>query len=151
MHLKQSASLIKSGFTYSACGLFTKNKERIQKLKETRDSRYIYRNELDQSCLQHSIAQRDLKIQQEEQLHQVLRDKAFIIAKNPKYEYERGLASIVFRFFDKNSASLPDKFAKGTDFVLLLNKVNNQLKNCKNQLLENLKKKKYIDHFADCN
>ena len=56
MHLKQSASLNKSGFTYSACGLFTKNKERIQKLKETRDSRYIYRNELDQSCLQHSIA-----------------------------------------------------------------------------------------------
>ena len=140
MHLKQSASLIKSGFTYSACGLFTKNKERIQKLKETRDSRYIYRNELDQSCFQHSIAQRDLKIQQEEQLHQVLRDKAFIIAKNPKYEYERGLASIVFRFFDKNSASLPDKFAKGTDFVLLLNKVNNQLKNCTNQLLGNFRK-----------
>ena len=140
MHLKQSASLNKSGFTYSACGLFTKNKERIQKLKETRDSRYIYRNELDQSCLQHSIAQRDLKIQQEEQLHQVLRDKAFIIAKNPKYEYERGLASIIFRFFDKNSASLPGKFAKGTDFVLLLNKVNNQLKNCTNQLLGNFRK-----------
>ena len=37
-------------FTYSACGLFTKNKERIQKFKQTGDSRYIYRNELDKAC-----------------------------------------------------------------------------------------------------
>ena len=29
-------------FTYSACGPFTKNKKRIQKFKETEDSRYIY-------------------------------------------------------------------------------------------------------------
>ena len=35
------------GFTYSACGPFTKNKQRIQKFKQTGDSRYIYRNELD--------------------------------------------------------------------------------------------------------
>ena len=34
------------GFLYSPCGLFTKNKERIKKFKETRDSRYIYQNEL---------------------------------------------------------------------------------------------------------
>ena len=38
MHLKQP------GFAYSACGPFTKNKERIQKFKETRDTKYIYRN-----------------------------------------------------------------------------------------------------------
>ena len=43
-------------FTYSACGLFTKNKERIRKLKETEDSRYIYQNELDNACFQHDIA-----------------------------------------------------------------------------------------------
>ena len=30
------------GFTYSACGLFAKNKEGIQKFKETGDSQYIY-------------------------------------------------------------------------------------------------------------
>ena len=40
------------GFTYSACGSFTKNKERIQKLKERGDSRYIYQNELDKACFQ---------------------------------------------------------------------------------------------------
>ena len=44
MHLKQP------GFTYSTCGPFTKKKERIYKLKETGDSRFIYQNELDESC-----------------------------------------------------------------------------------------------------
>ena len=44
MHLKQP------GFTYSACGPFTKNKERIQKFKETGDASYIYKNELDKAC-----------------------------------------------------------------------------------------------------
>ena len=43
-HLKQP------GFTYSACGPFTKHKERIQKFKETEDTKYIYRNELDEAC-----------------------------------------------------------------------------------------------------
>ena len=37
------------GFTYSACGPFTKNKERIQRFKETRDTSYIYKNELDKA------------------------------------------------------------------------------------------------------
>ena len=50
MHLKQT------GFTYSACGPFTKNKERIQKFKETGDTNYIYKNELDKGCFQHDMA-----------------------------------------------------------------------------------------------
>ena len=45
MHLKQQ------GFTYSACGPFTKNKERIQKLKETGDTSYIYENKFDKPCI----------------------------------------------------------------------------------------------------
>ena len=55
MHLKQT------GFMYSAFGLFTKDKERIQKVKETEDSRYIYQNELDKACLQHDMAYGHLK------------------------------------------------------------------------------------------
>ena len=55
MHLRQP------GFTYSACGLFTKNKERIQKFKETGDSRYIYQIELDKACFQHDVAYGDFK------------------------------------------------------------------------------------------
>ena len=39
-------------FTYSACGSFTKNKGRIQKFKETGDTKYIYRNNLDKACFQ---------------------------------------------------------------------------------------------------
>ena len=50
MHLR------KPGFTYSACGLVTENKERIQKFKETGDLRYIYQNELDKACFQHDSA-----------------------------------------------------------------------------------------------
>ena len=50
MHLKQP------GFTYSAYGLFTKNKERIQKFKVTGDTSYIYKNELDKTCFQHDMA-----------------------------------------------------------------------------------------------
>ena len=50
MHLRQP------GFMYSVCGPFTKNKEQIQKIKETRDSRYIYRSELDRACFQHDLA-----------------------------------------------------------------------------------------------
>ena len=55
MHLQQT------GFTYSACGLFTKNKERIQKFKETGDTSYIYKNELDKACFQHDMAYGDFK------------------------------------------------------------------------------------------
>ena len=55
MHLRQS------GFTYSACGPFTKNKQRIQKFKETGDSRYIYQNELDKACFQHDMTYGDFK------------------------------------------------------------------------------------------
>ena len=55
MHLKQP------GFTYSACGPLTKNKERIQKFKETGSTSYIYKNELDKTCFQHDMAHGDFK------------------------------------------------------------------------------------------
>ena len=91
------------GFTYSACGPFTKTKERIQKFKQTGDSRYIYRNELDKACFQHYMAYGDFKdIKRKTAADNILRDKAFNIAKNPKYDgYQRGLASMVYKFFDK--------------------------------------------------
>ena len=56
MHLKQP------GFTYSACGSFTKNKERIQKFKEAGYTSYIYKNELDKDCFQHDRLMEILKI-----------------------------------------------------------------------------------------
>ena len=55
MHLKQL------GFTYSACGLFRKNKERIQKFKEKEDSWYIYQNKLNKAYSQHDMAYGDFR------------------------------------------------------------------------------------------
>ena len=47
---------------------------------------------------------KDLKIRTA--ADKVLRDKAFNIAKNPKYDgYQRGLASMVYKFFDKKTKS----------------------------------------------
>ena len=50
MHLRQP------GFTYSACGPFTKNKERIKKFMTTGNIDYIYKNELGKACFQHDMA-----------------------------------------------------------------------------------------------
>ena len=99
MHLKQL------GFTYSACGKFTKNKERIQKFKETGDTSYIYKNELDKACFQDDMGYGDLKdLAKSAASAKVLGEKAFDIAKNPKYDgYQRGLTTMVYKFFDKKS------------------------------------------------
>ena len=93
------------GFTYSACGPFIKNKERIQKFKQTGYSRYIYKNELDKACFQHDMVYGDFKdLKKRTAADKFLRDKAFNIAKDPKYDgYQRGLASIVYIFFDKKT------------------------------------------------
>ena len=69
MHLRQP------GFTYSACGPFTKNKERIKKFKETIDSRYIYQNQLDKACFQHDMAYGKYKdLEKRTQSDKVLKD-----------------------------------------------------------------------------
>ena len=92
-------------FVYSACGPFTKNKERIQKFKETGDTSYIYKNELDKACFQHDMAYGSFKdLPKRTAADKVLRDKAFKIASDQKYDgYQRGLASMVYKFFDKKS------------------------------------------------
>ena len=56
MHLKQPTLLNKSGFTYSACGPFTKNKKRIETFMQTGNTDFIYKNELDKACFQHDMA-----------------------------------------------------------------------------------------------
>ena len=101
MHLKQP------GFTYSAWGPFTKNKERIQKFEKTGDTNYIYKYELDKVCFQHDMAYGHFKdLARRTVSHKVLRDKAFNIAKSTKYDgYQRGLASMVYKFFHKKSTS----------------------------------------------
>ena len=67
--------------------------------------RYIYRNELDKACFQHNSAYPDNKdLLNRTKADKVSRDKACNIASNPEYDgYQRGLASMVYKFFDKKS------------------------------------------------
>ena len=97
MHLRQPQ------FVYSACGPFTRHKERIKEFKCTGDMPYIYRNELDKACFQHDSAYADHKdLVNRTEEDKVLRDKVYDIASNPEYYgYQRGLANMVYNFFDK--------------------------------------------------
>ena len=99
MHLKQP------GFTYSACGPFTKNKPRIEKFMQTGNTNFVYINELDKACFQHDMAFGKSKdLVKRTKSDKVLKDKAFKIASNPKYDdYQIGLTSMIYNIFDKKS------------------------------------------------
>ena len=101
MHLKQS------GFTYSVCGPFTKHRVRIQKFTETGNLKYLYRKELYKACFAHNAAYSDSKDLAKRTIpNKILKDRAYEIAKNRKYEgYQRALASTVYKFFDKKTGS----------------------------------------------
>ena len=136
MDLKQS------GFTYSACDTFTKNKERIEKFMQTGSTEYIYKNDIDKACFQHDMAYGKFKVLNERtQSVEVLRDKAFEIASNPKHDgYQRGLASMVYKIFDKksNGSGIKNKI-----------KQNQQLRNeLHKPIIRKVKKKeKFIHHL----
>ena len=106
MHLRQP------GFTYSACGPFSKNKQRIQKIIQTGDTSYIYKNELDKACVQRDMAYGKYKdLNKRTQSDKVLKDKVFEIANNPKYDgYQRRLGSKVYKSFDKKSKGTGIKY-----------------------------------------
>ena len=135
MHLRQPQ------FVYSACGPFTKHKERIQKFKETGDTSYIYKNELDKACFQHDMAYGDFKdLPKRTAADKVLKDKAFKIASDQKYDgYQRELASAVYKFFDKKSSGSG-----------LANKENIQLANELHQpIIRKINKRKVHSSFKD--
>ena len=112
MHLREPQ------FIYSACGPFTRHKERIKKFKQTGDTRYIYRNDLDKACLQHDSAYADNKdLINRTKADKVLKDKAYNIVNNQEYGgYQRGLASMVYKFFDKKS--MGSGFVKDSSLIL---------------------------------
>ena len=93
-----------------------KNKE----FKCTGDTRYIYRNELDKACFQHDSAYADHKdLINRTEADKFLRDKVYDIASNPEYDgYQRGLASMVYKFFDKKSAGSGFKKLKNSSSIL---------------------------------
>ena len=147
MHLRQPAVFYKNktppGFTYSACEPFTKNRQRIEKFMETGNIKYIYRNELDKACFQHDMAYGDFKdLKRRTQSDKVLKNKVFKIASNPKYdEYQRGLASMVYKFFHKKS--------KGSGIKNEIKK-NQQLANeLHKPVIRKIKKRKVYSSFKD--
>ena len=107
MHLRQPQ------FVYSACGPFTRHKERIKEFKRTGDTRLLYRNELHKACFKHDAAYAKCKdVKNRLMSDQKLRTSAYDIASNPKYDgYQRGLASMVYNFFDSKVAPLDKKTA----------------------------------------
>ena len=111
IHLKQP------GFTYSACGPFTKKKQRIEKFMQTGNTIFIYKNKLDKACFQHDVAYgKSGDLVKRTQLVKVLSDKAFKIEYDPIYDgYQRGLASMVYKFLIKNLVEV----------VLLMNQIIN--------------------------
>ena len=133
MHLRQP------GFTYSACGPLRKNKERIEKFTQTGNTNFIYKNELDKACFQRDLAYgKSEDLVRRTQSDKVLRDKAFKIASDPKYGgYQRGLASMIYKFFDKKS--------KGSGIT---NESNYQLANeLHKPIIKKLKKRKVYSSF----
>ena len=135
MHLKQL------GFTYSACGPFTKNKERIENFMKTGNTDFIYKNELDKACFQHDIGYGKSKdLVRRTESDKVLKDKAFKIANDPKYDgYQRGLTSVVYKFFDKKSKESG-----------IINESNYQLANeLHKPIIKTFKKRKVSSSFRD--
>ena len=134
MHLKQP------GFIYSACGPFTKNKERIEKFVRTGIIDFICRNELDKACFQHHMAYGKSKdLTKRTQSDKVLRDKAFKSASDPKYDgYQQGLASMVYKFLDE----------KSNGSSVAVTKPNYQLANeLQRQIIRRFKKRKVYSSF----
>ena len=135
MHLKQP------GFTYSICGPFSKNKERIEQFEKTGNIDFIYKNELDKACFQLVMAYGKSKyLVKRTQSDKVLRGKAFKIASDPKYDgYQSGLASMVYKFFDKKS--------KGSGII---NESNYQLANeLQKPIIKKFKKRKVYLSFKE--
>ena len=75
------------GFTYSACGPFTKHLERIQKFRETVNLKHLYRNELNEACSAHDAVYSDNNDLAKKTISdKILKDRAYEIARNCGYD-----------------------------------------------------------------
>ena len=104
MHLRQPHKDIKK----------ERHEERIKEFKRTGDTRLLYRNELDKACFKHDAAYTKYKDVENRLISdQKLKNSAYDIASNPKYDgYQRGLASMVYKFFDSRVAPLDKNYVR---------------------------------------
>ena len=112
----------------------TELKKSIERFMQTRNTDFIYRNDLDKTCFQHDMVYGKSKdIANGTQSDRLLIDKPFKIASDPKYDgYQRGLASMAHKFFDEKPS------------VLLHSQIINSRMNFIKRLLENLRNEKFI-------
>ena len=101
LHLKQP------GFTYRACGLFTKYCARIQRFRKTGNLKHLFKNELDKNCFPHDAAYSDNKDLTKRTISdKILKDRAHEIVRNLEcHGNQRALASMVYKIFDKKTRS----------------------------------------------
>ena len=129
--------------TYSACVPFTKNKQRIREFMNKVHISVIFKNKLDEACFQHDMAYGDFKdLKRIIQSDKVLKNKAFKIASNPKYDgYQRELASMVHNFFDKKSrgSGIKNEIKKNQQLAYELHK----------PIIRKFKKRKVYSFFKD--
>ena len=107
------------------------------------DTNYVYKNELDKACFQHDLAYGKYKdLEKRPQSDKVLKDKAFEIANNPKYNgCQRGLASMVYKFFDKKS--------KGTGIKNEIKQNQQSANELHEPIIRKFKKRKVYSSFKD--
>ena len=107
---------------------------------QTGNTNFIHKNELDKACFQHDMAYGKSKdLAKRPQCDKVLKYKAFKIGSDPKEDgYQRGLASMVYKFFDKKSAFLNKSSGSG-----IVNEPNYQFANeLHKPIFESLEKEK---------
>ena len=118
-----------------------KTKKELKGLCKPEIQTFLYKNELDKACFQHDMAYGKSKdLVRRTQSNKVLRNKAFKIASDPKYDrYQRGLASTVHKFFDKKSSGSG-----------IANEPNYQLANeLHKPIIRKFKKRKVCSFFRD--
>ena len=114
---------------------------------QTVNTNFVYKSELDKAYFQHDMAYGKSKDwTKRTQSDKVLNDKAFKIASDSKYDgYQRGLAPMVHKFFDKKSALLNKSSGSG-----ITNEPNYQLANeLGKPVIRKFNKRKVYSSFGD--
>ena len=108
---------------------------------QTGNMDFIYRNEPHKACFQHDMAYGKSKdLAKRTQSDKVLRDKAFKIASDPKYDgYQRGLASMVYKCFDKKSSGRGVNAERNSQFASELDR----------HIIRKFKRRKVYSSFRD--
>ena len=140
--------------TYSACGPFTKHREKIQKFRETSNLQHLYRNKLDKACFPYDAAYSNNKDLAKKIIsHKTLKDRSYEMSRNRGYYgYQRALASMVYKFFDKETGS--GAIATSKPGAIATSKagvsINEQLdKELQKPVTKKFKRRKFYTRFKD--